>query len=92
MLAILQLEDHTGKQYVSVFDEGGKALLGKSAQEMHQFMENGEASYETTLQAALFKQGIFTLKVCVFFLFSLYTSIYIYVYGEREREYGISFS
>jgi replication factor A1 len=60
----MSLADHTGTQWVSLFDEQAQQLLGHSAEDLHQMKISGDdAAYERVFADALFKQLCIRLRV-----------------------------
>jgi len=60
----ISVTDHSANQLISIFDNEAQQLLGKSADEMFEFKQNGEEEkMKGTIKAALFQECIMTLKV-----------------------------
>jgi len=58
----ITITDHTGSIYVSVFDDAGKILLGKSADELHELRETDNDAAKEVIENAMCRQYIFRCR------------------------------
>lgn len=58
----MNVADHTGSNWLSVFDEFGEALLGISAGDLHSMQDNDAAAFEEVFAASVFKSFTFNIK------------------------------
>ncbi|CAK0787257.1 hypothetical protein CVIRNUC_010475 [Coccomyxa viridis] len=59
----LQLEDHTGKEWVTAFQDEAKALVGRSADEMQALKDSGSPEFDDVLNAVKCKSYVFKLRI-----------------------------
>jgi replication factor A1 len=60
----LSVADHTGTQWITLFDDQALQLLGHTAEDLHQLKLSGDIdSYEKVFSDAMFKQVIVKLRV-----------------------------
>lgn len=58
----VQVNDHTGQQWLSIFNEVGEVLLGKNAEEMYYLKNSDETAFSEALKAPLHKEFMFRVK------------------------------
>ena len=61
----MEIIDHTGSTYVSMFNDDAEALLGIKAGELNELLNSNKEASEEVFKRPLFKEYIFTLRVKV---------------------------
>ncbi|CAL5229462.1 g12788 [Coccomyxa viridis] len=59
----LRLEDHTGTEWVTAFQEEAKALVGRSAEEMQQLKDAASPEFDSILASVSFKPCVFKMRI-----------------------------
>ena len=59
----MEVMDHTGSQYVQLFNNEGEAFFGIEAEEMKALSNTNKSEYEDMFKNRLFKEYIMTLRV-----------------------------
>ena len=61
----MEIIDHTGSTYVSMFNDDAEALLGIKAGDLNELLNSNKEASEEVFKRPLFKEFIFTLRVKV---------------------------
>ena len=61
----LEIMDHTGSTYVSMFNEDAEVLLGMRAEQLNELMLSNKDECDKVFKRSLFKEYVFTLRVKV---------------------------
>jgi replication factor A1 len=61
----ISVTDHTGSFYLSVFDDAGRILLGKSADELHELRDTDPEAFKEVTENAMCRQYIFRCRAKV---------------------------
>lgn len=57
-----KVSDHTGSKWMSIFDESGHVVLGKTANEMMELKENDFAMFESIVEEAKFRPYVMRIQ------------------------------
>ena len=61
----LEIMDHTGSAYVSMFNDDAETLLGMRAEQLNELLLSNKDESDNVFKRALFKEYVFTLRVKV---------------------------
>lgn len=59
----MSVQDESGNQWVSAFDETAEVIFGKKAEDMHNLRETDPDAFEATLQEPLLRQYVMRIRV-----------------------------
>lgn len=61
----MEIIDHTGSTYISMFNDDAEMILGIKANDLNELLNTDKEKSEEVFKQPLFKEYIFTLRVKV---------------------------